>query len=76
MSARSKFYFCFPTYWSAEQTVAPTGTDQASGVLTARNLQEVLTKLTVDDQNKSHEFWDTQPVPKLGTYTSVHMYST
>lgn len=36
------------------------------GVLTARNLQDMLNKLTVSEANKPHEFWDTQPVPKLG----------
>ena len=37
--------------------------------LTTKNLQEMLSKLTVEEKTKSHDFWDTQPVPKLGEYT-------
>lgn len=33
---------------------------------TTRNLQQLLQKLTVEEKNKPHQFWDTQPVPKLG----------
>ncbi len=37
-----------------------------STVTTAKNLQEILRKLTLEEKSKTHEFWDTQPVPKLG----------
>ena len=33
--------------------------------ISAKNLQEILQKLTVDEKIKPHEFWDSQPVPKL-----------
>lgn len=37
------------------------------GGITAKNLQEMLNKFTMDEEsNKPHEFWDTQPVPKFG----------
>lgn len=31
-----------------------------------RNIKELLSKLQVDEKTKEHQFWDTQPVPKLG----------
>lgn len=43
--------------------IAPTPNPKVS----PKNLQELLHKLTVDEQNRPHLFWDTQPVPKLGT---------
>lgn len=30
-----------------------------------KNIKELLSKLQVDENKKEHEFWDTQPVPKL-----------
>ena len=33
---------------------------------TSKNLQALLHKLSVDEKTKPHQFWDTQPVPKLG----------
>ena len=39
-------------------------------ILTARSLQEIITKLSIDDHSKGHEFWDTQPVPKLSESSS------
>ena len=35
-------------------------------ILTTRRLQEIITNLSIQEQPKGHEFWDTQPVPKLG----------
>ena len=41
--------------------------DEDGQVLTTRKLHEIIEKLSVQDQTKTHhEFWDTQPVPKLG----------
>ena len=34
--------------------------------VSSKNLQELLHKLSVDERTKPHQFWDTQPVPKLG----------
>ena len=32
----------------------------------SKNLQQLLQKLSVDEKTKPHQFWDTQPVPRLG----------
>ncbi len=32
---------------------------------TTRNVQELLSQMTVDPEKKVHKFWDTQPVPRL-----------
>ncbi len=45
----------------------PQTSDQ---LISSRNLQELIGKLTVEEKDKSHDFWDTQPVPKLGMYGS------
>ncbi len=37
-----------------------------SSVSSAKNLQEILKKLSLEEKGKEHEFWDSQPVPKLG----------
>lgn len=45
---------------------APVSAGEATAV---RSMRELLTKLGVSEQtdgDKSHVFWDTQPVPKLG----------
>ena len=45
---------------------APVSAGEATAV---RSMRELLTKLGVSEQtdgDKSHAFWDTQPVPKLG----------
>ena len=34
--------------------------------VSSENLRELLHKLSVDERTKPHQFWDTQPVPKLG----------
>lgn len=36
--------------------------------MTTKNLQQLLSKMTVEteEHKKEHKFWDTQPVPKLG----------
>jgi len=48
-------------------------TDDAASIAMSnvKNLQELITKLSsmqseTDGPSKGHEFWDTQPVPKLG----------
>ena len=46
--------------------ISVTNTSNDSQVITTRNLQEILSKLSVEETPKTHEFWDTQPVPKLG----------
>jgi glycylpeptide N-tetradecanoyltransferase len=33
--------------------------------VSSENLRELLHKLSVDERTKPHQFWDTQPVPKL-----------
>lgn len=33
--------------------------------ISAKNLQEILQKLSVDEKQQAHDFWDSQPVPKL-----------
>lgn len=38
--------------------------------VSSKNLQELLHKLSVDERTKPHQFWDTQPVPKLGLINS------
>ena len=42
-----------------------TADSPSIGNISAKNLQEILQKLTVDEKIKPHEFWDSQPVPKL-----------
>ena len=58
---------------------SPHGTDSVDGKssdsmtvgnISTKNLQEILSKLTVEEKEKSHAFWDTQPVPKLGELVS------
>lgn len=51
-----------------------------------KNLQELISKLSsmpssltaalseTDGPSKGHEFWDTQPVPKLGNVTFLHWH--
>ena len=31
----------------------------------------MIQKLSVEEKKKTHEFWDTQPVPKMGKYRLV-----
>ncbi len=40
-------------------------------LISSRNLQELIGKLTVEEKDKSHDFWDTQPVPKLGRWVRM-----
>lgn len=55
---------------SKPKEVAGGGAQVAGGpALTPKNIQDILSKLTVEEKSKSHDFWDTQPVPKLGVYT-------
>ena len=42
-----------------------TADSPSIGNLSAKNLHEILQKLSVDERIKPHEFWDSQPVPKL-----------
>jgi hypothetical protein len=44
------------------------GVENGNQVLTTKKLNEILANLSIQDQPKSHEFWDTQPVPKIGKY--------
>lgn len=44
--------------------------------MTTKNLQQLLSKMTVEEQKKEHKFWNTQPVPKLGTLPYHHLDST
>ena len=46
---------------------AKAAAKNAGAPMTTKNLQQLLSKMTVDDQKKEHKFWNTQPVPKLGT---------
>ena len=48
-----------------------TADSPSIGNISAKNLQEILQKLTVDEKIKPHEFWDSQPVPKLREYAAV-----
>lgn len=34
--------------------------------ISTKNLQQILNKLSIEEKNRRHDFWDTQPVPKLG----------
>ena len=34
--------------------------------ITTKNLQQILNKLSLEEKSRRHDFWDTQPVPKLG----------
>ena len=44
----------------------PTPPVTSAPKVASRNLQELLHKMSVEEKSKTHEFWDTQPVPKLG----------
>jgi hypothetical protein len=33
--------------------------------MSTKNLQQILNKLSLEEKSKRHDFWDTQPVPKL-----------
>ena len=41
--------------------------------VSSKNLQELLHKLSVDERTRPHQFWDTQPVPKLGESFSLSL---
>lgn len=41
------------------------GGGEAAQAVTARGIQEMLNKLTMEEHSKGHNFWDTQPVPKI-----------
>ena len=53
-------------------TDASTSSPAITSKVTSKNLQQLLHKLSVDEKNKPHQFWDTQPVPKLGEVASPH----
>ena len=42
--------------------------------VSSKNLQELIHKLSVDERTKPHQFWDTQPVPKLGLTSVLSNY--
>lgn len=45
---------------------------------TVRSMRELLTQLGVTEQtdgDKSHLFWDTQPVPKLGEWSTATLWT-
>ena len=33
--------------------------------ISTKNLQQILNKLSLEEKSRRHDFWDTQPVPKL-----------
>ena len=33
--------------------------------ISTKNLQHILNKLSLEEKSRRHDFWDTQPVPKL-----------
>ena len=44
--------------------------------VSSKNLQELLHKLSVEEKSKPHQFWDTQPVPRLSqSLTCTHAHS-
>ena len=47
-----------------------------STVTSTKNLHEILKKLSVEEKNKAHDFWDSQPVPKLGGWRHTRRYAT
>ena len=42
--------------------------------ISAKNLQEILQKLSVDEKQQAHDFWDSQPVPKLGMCPTTDIF--
>lgn len=54
-----------------QETGPPVSTGEATAM---RSMRELLTQLGVAEQtdgDKSHMFWDTQPVPKLGEWSTA-----
>ncbi|XP_003383674.1 PREDICTED: glycylpeptide N-tetradecanoyltransferase 2-like [Amphimedon queenslandica] len=49
----------------AESSALPKSVIDESQILTTRKLQEIITNLSIQEQPRGHEFWDTQPVPKF-----------
>ena len=60
----------------ASSTDHPSATPVTSvPKVTSKNLQQLLQKMSVDEKSKPHEFWDTQPVPRLGEPFQPHSNS-
>ena len=42
--------------------------------ISTKNLQQILNKLSLEEKSRRHDFWDTQPVPKLREFSRTRLH--